>query len=186
MDLTTLASVKRILEANPDTWEASWDDLLAYLITAVSKAFETFCGREFEARERVEVHDGGGRFLFLGVLPVTSIAGIKISDTWDWDAVTPEDPSEYAFEAGTGMVNFRSFIWPCGPQGVQVTYTGGYETIPADLEKATAVQVAYEFRRRKDLGLTRVSFPDGTVQKMADWLLPEVKAVLSAYRLRRC
>ncbi len=186
MNLTTPDNVKALIEADLNVWQETWDTLLGYLIAAVSRACETYCNREFEARERVEVYDGGGRFIFLRCLPVISIAAVKISDEWNWDAVTPEEPSEYAFDAATGMVQFRNFIWPCGALGVQVTYTGGYLTIPADLERAAATQVAYEFKRRKDVGLESVSMPDGSIQKVAAAeFLPAVKPILDRYRLRK-
>jgi hypothetical protein len=60
-----------------------------------------------------------------------------------------------------------------------------YTPIPADLEMAARSQVAYEFRRRKDIGLESVSFPDGSIQKVSSGeFLSSVKQVLDRYRIR--
>lgn len=48
--------------------------------------------------------------------------------------------------------------------------------LPAKLEKPLCIQIAYEFRRRKDPGLSSVTTGDGTVSKFSvDEWLPQVK-----------
>jgi len=198
MDLTTLARVKELLQGDtaPDP-EA--DTILAWLITAVSRRAETFCNREFEEKERVEYHDGGGRYLYLRALPVVEIASIKCSETWDWVAASPLSVTSYAFDPGSGLVLYRGGEWPYGEGAIRVTYTGGfdppleegvelqegYTSIPADLEQAVCTQVAYEYRRRNDPGLQAVAFPDGSIQKMdVGEFLSTVKNTLLHYRRR--
>jgi len=46
-------------------------------------------------------------------------------------------------------------------------------------------QAAYDFKRRKDIGLESVSFPDGSIQKVSSGeFLSMVKQVLDRYRIR--
>lgn len=182
MNLTTLSQVKALLEVT----ETEWDGLLEELITAVSGRAGTYCNREFELKERVEYHDGGGQYLYLRGLPIAAIAAIHGSDTWEWDdnALVPAD---HYHLLPVGLVGYRFGDWPYGPRALKVVYTGGYATdgVPPDLEIAVRTQVAYDFRRRKDIGLESVSFPDGSIQKVnSGEFLPSVKAVLDRYRIR--
>ena len=182
MNLMDLVRVKALLEIQEDQWDA----LLGELIAAVSARAGVYCNRDFEHKERVEFHDGGGRYLYLKGLPVITITSIYGSDTWEWDegSLIPADHYQLL---DAGMVAYRFGVWPYGPKALKVTYTGGYsaEGIPDDLEMAVRTQVAYDFRRRKDIGLESVSFPDGSIQKMSSGeFLPAVRQVLDRYRIR--
>ncbi|MBM4286901.1 MAG: hypothetical protein FJ135_01915 [Deltaproteobacteria bacterium] len=182
MNLTSLAQVKALLE----TQETQWDGLVEELIAAVSARAAAYCNRDFERKERVEYHDGGGRYLYLKGLPVMEIASIHGSDAWEWDDGTLI-PADHYQVFGAGMVAYRFGFWPYGSRALKVVYTGGYapEAVPEDLEMAVRTQVAYDFRRRKDIGLESVSFPDGSIQKMASGeFLQSVKQVLDRYRIR--
>ena len=55
-------------------------------------------------------------------------------------------------------------------------------TFSSVLESAVMKQCAYEFARRRDLGLSSVTAPDGTASRFAndDWL-PDVKQTLDRY-----
>jgi hypothetical protein len=157
-----------------------------------------YCNREFESKERVEYHDGGGQYLFLKGLPVSEIDSIYGSDTWEWEEGNLI-PLDYYQLLPAGMVAYRYGPWPYGPKALKVIYTGGYNSppaegeeepegytpIPADLEMAVRSQVAYDFKRRKDIGLESISFPDGSIQKVnsGEFLL-SVKSVLDRYRMR--
>ncbi|MFZ5451464.1 MAG: hypothetical protein ACOZF2_06295 [Thermodesulfobacteriota bacterium] len=198
MDLTTLTRVKELLQGDT-ALSPEADTLLSWLITAVSKRAEALCNREFEKKERVEFHDGGGRYLYLRALPVAEIASIICSDTWDWAGASPLSVSSYAFDGATGMVLYRGGDWPYGEGAVRVIYTGGfdpfleegveppdgYTSLPEDLQQAVCTQVAYEYRRRNDPGLQAVAFPDGSVQKMyVGEFLSSVRNTLLRYRRR--
>ena len=195
MNLTTLAKVKTLLELT----ETDWDGLINELIGAVSERCASYCNRDFENKSRVEYHDGGGRYLYLMGLPVVgSITSIYGSDTWEWASGDLINADDYFLHA-SGMVGYRYGAWPYGPKALKVTYTGGYGSFfegegsppegynppPDGLEMAARTQVAYDFNRRKDVGLESVSFPDGSIQKVnSGEFLPSVKAVLNRYRIR--
>jgi hypothetical protein len=194
VNLTDLARVKALLEQT----ETDWDSLIEELIAAVSARAASYCNRDFEHKERVELHDGGGRYLYLKGLPAASITSIYGSDTWEWDEGNLIPADHYQL-LGAGMVAYRFGVWPYGPRALKVTYTAGYHQpvgegeqppdgytpVPGDLEMAVRSQVAYDFRRRRDIGLESVSFPDGSIQKMSSGeFLPAVKQVLDRYRIR--
>jgi hypothetical protein len=61
-----------------------------------------------------------------------------------------------------------------------ITAASNFDTT---LERAVCKQIAYEFNRRKDLGLSSVSYPDGSVSKYEiEEFLPSVRKILERYR----
>lgn len=68
--------------------------------------------------------------------------------------------SDYEIEAATGRItpSWSNFIDPnfmaVGPQSIRVQYTAGYQTIPEDIQEATAQTVAYlYYSGRRDPGM---------------------------------
>ena len=183
LTLTTVEQVKTLLE-NPDP---SLDTLIEDLINAFSQATEEYCLRKLDNDRETEVFDGGVSTIFLSRTPVTKITGIWVDDDWVWgtDDLIPSN-HYYLVNANTGMVTYKYGFWYPSPEPkgvIKAVYNGGYDSAPYDLEMAIRTQVAYKVKRRKDVGLTSVAFPDGTIQKrLVDEFLPEVKSVLDRYR----
>jgi hypothetical protein len=198
MDLTTLASVIRLLEIAEADLTADTQAQIEAGITEVSDRAARFCNRGFQRVERVSYHDGGGRYLYLPELPVQAVSEVLWAPDWDWEAATEYGTDDYALLSG-GMVGCRWGLWPQGAKALRVTYTGGYDPapedpddppagyvpIPADLEGAVCRQAAYEWRRRNDPGIRSVSLPDGSINKMdvGEWL-EAVEQTLRRYRIR--
>jgi len=68
--------------------------------------------------------------------------------------------------------------------GYVYTISVGHTVLPDDVKYAAMTQVAYSFKRRKDIGLQSVSFPDGSINKFdVGPLLGEVKGYLAPYDL---
>jgi hypothetical protein len=133
------------------------------LISAASRAVETYCRRTFSATDFDERYDSNstGR-LFLRNRPIISIASVSLGTKND---TSPNviDPSAYDFDPSTGEVvtgSGDSFWSPYGfgagwgwdigtggPAGrfrdVRVVYRAGYEPadIPADVRLATILTV---------------------------------------------
>jgi hypothetical protein len=200
VNLTTLESVARLLEVDPAGMEAETKAQIEAGIAKVSARAGGFCNRDFERQERVSYHHGGGRYLYLNEVPVQTIREILYSVSWEWEGAIVYAPSDYALlSPNSGLVGFKWIYWPSGQYALRVTYTGGFDPapadgqnppadyvpIPADLEGAICRQVAYEWRRRNDVGIRSVSLPDGTINKMdvGEWL-ESVEKTLRRHRMR--
>lgn len=73
-----------------------------------------------------------------------------------------------------------------GRQVIKVQYDGGYDsdTILKSLKMALITEIGFRYRRRKDSGLSTVTYPDGSIVKMAEvkQFLPQLQAVLDKYK----
>lgn len=180
--LTTLLHVRRLLEY-PD---AQFDDDLENRITDVSYRVQGLYSVDLERQTYTEIKDGGGRRLYVDNPPIVSVTSVIVSNDLNFLNGETVPTSEYTV-VNRGWDIAHQNCWPAGPNGVQVTYIGGYleasevgTTLPRQIQEAVARQVAYEFEHRKSIGLTNVDFPDGSIQKESDGLLKSVKTVLNS------
>ena len=177
MNLVTRATVKAFLEITVLTY----DDLLDSLIAQNSKRIEKFCNRLFEKTARTQKFNAGRKDIFLPAYPIDSTATLTVT----LDSTVQTLNTDYYVYHDEGWIEF--FVSPSytEPQQLSITWTGGYAVadIPSDLQYAAMLQVAFMFRRRKDLGVSSISLPDGSmsVNNPAD-LLPEVKHIIRSYR----
>jgi len=189
--LISLEDAKTFLEID----NSSYDTLLTNLIVFVSDRIQTFLNRKLKKEERTQYFQAGRRRYYLSAYPVdiTSTITVVVGEE------TKTEDEDYYIWDDIGVVEFREPTTYVGPKQVAVTYTGGYNattitvsgsvqeiylsTIPDSLKYACLLQVAFMFRRRRDIGLNSVSMPDGSinVQSPTD-LLPEVKNILKSYR----
>lgn len=176
--MTMLADAKTLLDLTDEKHDAVLGDIIIpSVLSNADDYMEAACQRE----EGVEAYfDGGERTLFLSHFNVSNVV------VYENGAIVSSD--EYSAYPGTGMLAasiraenpFRR-----GRRNVRVVYDGGYEedAYPTALRMKLLKQISYEFRRRKDPGLSALSFPDGSVQKFSvgEWL-PDVEAELKRHR----
>jgi hypothetical protein len=179
--LTTLAHVRRLLGGNID---AQFDDDLTNRITDVSYRIQALYSVDLEQQTYVEIKDGGGRRIYVDNPPIVSVTSVIVSNDLNFAGGETLPTTDYAIvNRNWDIAHINCF--PAGPNGVQVTYIGGYldadtagTTLPRHIQEAVARQVAYEFEQRKSIGLTNVEFPDGSIQKETDGLLKSVRIVM--------
>jgi hypothetical protein len=191
MDLTTLAEVKEYLRTAGTPIGTDFDTLIEdTIIPSVSQMIEKFCSRSFGEGVFIEYHDGGGNFVFVKNPPIVSISSIYQDEDWEWD--DSHLITSNLYQNFTNSIGYKSGKWPYAVRSIKLTYTGGYvytvsaghTVLPNDVKYAATMQSAYSFKRRKDVGLQTVSFPDGNIQKFDSGpLLAEVKGYLSPYDL---
>jgi len=179
--IISLDDVKNELEI-PLT-DTDYDARLTSLISDMIAEAETEMEAKLEAvTDSIVYLDGGRAQLFLPHLNVTAVEVTEDVDrafTGD-----PVDAGDYTFDVARGVIRKDKGRFISGRQVIKAKYTGGYTniTLPRDLKRALIMQTAYRWRRRKDPGLSAVSFPDGTVNKFNnnEWLDP-VKRVLERH-----
>jgi hypothetical protein len=157
-DLVSLGSVAAQLTGLTTAQAAA----LPSLISAASRAVQSYCRRDFLATDYTESHgsDGTGR-LFLRQRPVNSIASITVGRV----SPTTMDPAAYQFDPETGEVvgvagdSFLSlyefysgggygygagsggypgvpFPYGGGFRDITVAYNAGYVVVPEDIQQA--------------------------------------------------
>lgn len=166
MPLTTLPKVKEYLIIDPT--DTSKDSVLTRLINAASAVIENYCHRKFTSAQFTETFWDGLSKVFVENYPITAIASI----TEDGTAVT-------------GYKNRTTYIdlgyKPTGD--VVVTYTGGYATIPDDIDQACIMTVHFFFKM--DVANFGKTFAENGMSFKPDNLPGTVKLLLNPYRALR-
>lgn len=180
INLTTLAHVRRLLAQT----DATFDDDLQNRISDVSFRIQSLYSVDLEQQEYIEIKDGGGRRIYVDNPPIVSVTSVIASNDLNFPSGETVPTTEYAIVNRNWDIAHIN-CWPAGPNGIQVTYIGGYldaddsaTLLPRSIQEAVARQVAYEFEQRKSIGLTNVEFPDGSITKETTGLLKSVKIVM--------
>lgn len=180
MRIASLASVKIALTPPPPT---EHDAVLAQILEAVSMRMMTAINRELRIGNYVEYFPTPCDFVSLRARPVTSITSIQYEDN-----VIPVD--YYEVDLVRGNIAFLDWVTNVRTmRGLIVTYRGGYAyatgtavepellTATGDEHLATLAdavrrQVCFEYLRRKDLGISTVTMPDGSIGEIESgpWL----------------
>lgn len=156
------------------------NDRIQLLVESISEAIENFTDRKFESTAVIaERHTGTGTpFLILKFEPVLSVEEIRQNG----EVV----PSGNYFTEDNGIVELISGTsWSQTRNAIEVDYTHGYATTPADIERAATTQVAYEHLLQSDnrLGDKRTVFEEGgTNTYITDDWHPTVLHILDRYR----
>ena len=173
------------------------DDVrLQVIIDAVNLSVDKYIGRTVEKTEyENEIYDGTGTdALILKNFPVTEITEISI-----YDIVIDErdDTKHFGFgwftkNLDNGIVYYTN-CWPNGRGIIKVSYTAGYDPIPADLTFAT-LQMALFYRNvgkksglsNEWLGSYNVSLMNSLSQMNGELTIPDIafKMVFDQYRVR--
>lgn len=186
MSLTTVAQCKAF--RNIDAENTEHDAELDRLIPAVQSWLEKACGRVFDRASVTEYYSGRDwrTCLLVARPPIVSITSL-----WDDLArtyATPMSSSLFVIEdADAGLIRLDGVTFQEGLQNIKITYTGGFATIPTDLEQA-AIEMIWAAREKgvnNLIGVRSRSVADGNLQFVnLDWGSPNLEAILSKYRLQ--
>jgi len=178
MLLASLDDVKSFLEMSDTTY----DDLLTIILTGVSARIETFLNRDLYKEERTRYFNAGRRIFYLPAYPIDLTATLSV---WFDDDLQDLDDDYFVWET-EGLIEFYVAPLYSEPKEIKITWTGGYSLtadLPTDLRYATMLQTALVFRKRKNIGTSSMTLPDGSQSMVVtEALLPEVREILKTFR----
>ena len=176
-DLTTLAAVKEYL-GQKDT--ATTDDaLLSKLISRASAFIVTYSSREYLSQTYNETRDGNGsNRLILKNQNVTAVASVVIDGQSIPIGGSPQTPG---FWFSGRWVYLNGYRFSLGFGNVQIIYTAGYETVPADVEQVCIELVANKYKRRDRIGEVSKNLNGMVVSYSTSDLSDDHKSILDFY-----
>lgn len=169
-----------------------YDDLIDLINSQVSANIEKYLNRKLKKQEYTEYFNIkiDKKYFNLKAYPIDLTEDFTVTQYDVEDTIN----SDYYVWEDLGVVEyFTPRNHSNQPKPIKIVYTGGYEEVysdseyvldvPDDLARACLLQVVFEFRSRRDLGLLSVTTPDGSISKSRSAeLLPNVKKILDSYR----
>ena len=167
------------------------------LIPAISQLVKTYCGNsivDFYGTDKTETFNinWSTHAVQLTETPVNSIVSVKERSSYDaaYETLTTTD-HEYYFDYSTDSI-FRTNsgggynFWPKGPAAVEVVYTAGYASTPADLKLAVIDLVTYylkdEHKERRTLAGASIQNQGSTSLRDSVAFPDHIKRVLDLYK----
>jgi len=141
------------------------DELLKMLINMSTDFIETKCGRRFASTVYTDskYNGTGNNELVLTQFPVISFTSLYRNTSCDnsdnWELI---DSSDYWIDLSSGVIS-KTSIFSKGVQNYKVTYTGGYATIPYDLQYSCMTFVSDFLTKGKSSGIKSESLGDHSI-----------------------
>jgi hypothetical protein len=143
-DLITKAEYKQYANIT----STNFDTQLDFLIPKVSALIKAYCRRSFVDYvndAKVEVSAGGyGSKIFLKESPLLAVSGVEYSEDYGNTYTDLVEFTDYAVDLeDSSIYNIPLANWTKLINGYRITYTAGYETLPADLKLAVLDLIKY-------------------------------------------
>jgi len=126
--------------------------------------------------------DAGRSKYYLPAFPIDLSSTLSVVN----DSTTQVINSDFYVWEDSGLIEFTQIPSYNRPKQLSFAWTGGYasvDVLPNDLHLAVILQSSFVFRRRKDIGVSSISLPDGSLSvNTPTELLPEVKSILKQFR----
>lgn len=146
------------------------DEVLSLIRDSAIKAVEGFLGYSIEYGQYTDT--GEGRLVYLSHAPIVNIVSV-IADG--------EETEDYETIDDIGIISFST-----SKDSVSVTYVGGYEALPTEMQFAVLACCQAIYQRIGSFGAKRESVQGYSVEFL-DEIPPLAKDVLSKYwRPSRC
>lgn len=173
-------------------------ELIEMIINGVSDLMQRRMGRRLIYTEDIEedIHGNSKPYIDVKRWPIVAINSI----TEDTESLTVSTDYKVNNELGriyrvSGLYG-REALWAKGVYNITVDYDAGFSIgapggnesrLPYDITEACLKQIAHEVKRSraKDWGESSRTFPDGSVTKNVENLLPSVERVCKLYKRYR-
>ncbi|MFI3221386.1 MAG: hypothetical protein QX189_20055 [Methylococcales bacterium] len=162
LPLVTKAEYKAYMGISSTNEDAKIDSL----IPKVSALVKSLCNNSFNDYVNdaaVEVFEGGTSYYVPLEGPVLSIMSVEISTDNGNTYTELVEFTDFAYSKATGLLRSIGRDFPILINGFKLTYTAGYEVIPADLKVAVLDLISYYMKNESAIHSNRA--PGGnTVQ----------------------
>lgn len=149
--LTTKEQVRNYLGI--DNYD--YDEMLDQLILSASDFFRNETGYIWNKSKVKETLDGQGRnTIILTQKPVQTIENITINDG---------NYSNYKVYHNSGLIKSTSGVFISGMLNIEVVYTCGYDSLPADIMQACTEIVGQYFQAKDYQGIQQYTIGDESV-----------------------
>ena len=176
-DLTTTAAVKQYI-GKTDSID---DDLFATLVTAYSQWVRSWTNRDFDVRSYNIWRSGrGGVSLILPQWPLVSIDSLTINGQ---TIAAQASWGDYGFRFSDRAINLDGGcrFW-FGSNNINIGFTAGYATIPADIAQAVNELVALRYKLRDKLEWSSKTLAGEVVSLVTKDMPSSVATVLKQYQ----
>ncbi|MDE1145632.1 MAG: hypothetical protein PW843_03295 [Azospirillaceae bacterium] len=178
--LTDVTTVKAWL--SPPLTTTTDDGLLTRLIQAESAFIRNWLGRDLSSATYTQSLDGtGNAVLPLPAYPVTAVAAVSV-DGVAVPAQPADQPLAYGYAHDDQTVVLTGGVFPRGRRRVTVTWTAGYDPLPAILEQACVELVALRYRDRDRVGLVSKAHGGETTGYLQKEMPDGLASALAPYR----
>ena len=145
MSLTTRAKVREHLQI-VDDGDTSTDDLIDALVIAVSEHVSRYCDREFESSgatplTRTFLHEGSG-LVNLAPFDAREVSAVTAGGV----ELAEDDWTEWPIPQRDGVISHLLLPDVGRREKVEVTGLWGWPAVPASVERAATIGVAYMLR----------------------------------------
>jgi len=139
------STFKLITQEAGTTGDETHDAVLIDLINDASWWFKNETHRILKAQSLTEYYDGnGGYIMYLRNPPVTGLTLYQDSDR-SFAAATEISSDDYELDGTSGRIFLTGDLFMSDRHVIKAVYTGGYATIPYDLQRAALEMVAQNF-----------------------------------------
>ena len=155
LPLVTRAEYKSYMGISSNTSDSAIDNL----IPKVSDLVKTICRRSFidyVGNPKIEYSEGGTSAIQLDEYPVQSILSLEYSDDYGTNYTTLVQYTDFVLSKATNSLRpILTSVFPEAINGYRITYTAGYDDIPADLKLVTLDIIAYYLKNDSAIHSTK-------------------------------